>query len=87
MDENERKVIIEQLMTLMSTQFFILFDALHQKKVIDYANVQEAINVVRDIIPKEKYFPAMKLMLDQMEQTYQPGRRRPISSVPGDPQP
>jgi hypothetical protein len=65
--------------------FQIMFDALMNKGVIDYAAMQESIARVRDSFPPQAYEPWIRDKLNIMEQVYQPGTYRSPLKPPGEP--
>jgi hypothetical protein len=66
---------------------WIVFHVLLKKGVIAYADIQEAIAEVREIIPKEMYSQNIADALNIMEQTYQPGLYQSPLSPPDEPRP
>lgn len=64
---------------------WIVFHILLKKGVITYADIQEAITEVRELIPKELYTPTIADVLNIMEQTYQPGHYQSPLTPPDEP--
>jgi hypothetical protein len=80
--------LFQQSLDIQDVNFFILIHALLQKGVIDFAAIQEAISLARDLIPKARYSSAMKDHFEFLEQLYRPGRTLPLRPAPpDDPQP
>jgi hypothetical protein len=64
---------------------WIALNALIEKKVLTYDDVQQSIAAVRELIPKEHYTKAIADMLNIMEQTYQAGPYQSPLTPPGQP--
>lgn len=74
MNDDNLRAAISNAMIIWSTTTWVALDILHKKGIATYADIQESIAVVRDLIPKELYSKEVADTLNLMEQTYQPGQ-------------
>jgi hypothetical protein len=85
MDRTEQLII--GLNAVIETHAMVLFDALHQKGLLNYADMQDAIGRIRDDLNPAAAIPPVLNALNRAEQMYQPGPLPPVHAQPGDPQP
>ena len=76
MSDDNLRAAISNAMIIWSTTTWVALDILHKKGIATYADIQESISIVRDLMPKELYSKEIAAILNLMEQTYQPGQYR-----------
>ena len=76
MSDDSFRAAVTKAMLTWSTTNWVALDILHKKGIATYADIQESISIVRDLMPKEMYSKEIAAILNLMEQTYQPGQYR-----------
>lgn len=76
MSDERFRATITKVMLTWSTTTWVALDILHKKGIATYADIQESISTVRDLMPEELYSKEIAAILNLMEQTYQPGQYR-----------
>lgn len=75
MTELEKREIERMALTMLNISNAVFFDALMERKLLDYQDIHDAIGRIRDAQPRGVIHPILKTVLYEMEMNLQPGRR------------